>query len=261
LPYYRKTMDFTPPNDATRFANASPTYDIFGVAEGGPVDITYPAYAESWSTWVGRGLAAIGVARTGALIDGSLFGSTWQLYTVNHATGDRVSSETAYLHPAQGRHNLVVMTETLAERVLFNANKDATGVVVSTSKGMSTITARKEVIISASTFQSPQLLMVSGIGPQAVLEQLNITVIANRPGVGQGMRDHILIPLTYQVNIESVNPNSASSVYEFQRQARGPLTNPGGDFVGLEKIPTALRANWSSETTTGKQPLHQSSCP
>ncbi|KAK3944450.1 hypothetical protein QBC46DRAFT_251846 [Diplogelasinospora grovesii] len=252
LPYYRKSMDFTPPDASTRFANASPSYNAAATARGGPLDITYAAYAESWSTWVARGLAAIGIPPTSALIDGTLTGSTWQLYTVDHATGHRASSDTAFLRPSLHRPNLVVFTETLAERVLFNVWKVATGVEATTtgSNTTFTLTARREVILSAGVFQSPQLLMVSGVGPRAVLQQYNIPVVADRPGVGQGMRDHILIPLTYQVNLASVDLTSATAVAEFNTQARGPLTNPGGDFVGLEKIPAAFRTNWSSEKKT-----------
>ncbi|KAI0015262.1 glucose-methanol-choline oxidoreductase [Xylariomycetidae sp. FL0641] len=248
LPYYLKSMDFTPPNAETRLANATPQWDNTATATGGPLDVTYAAYSESWSTWVAKGLASIGMAPTGALIGGSLIGSTWQMYTVDHATGHRVSSDTAFLRPVQGRSNLVVLTKTLAERIVFGRNRKATGVEVSSSSGTFVLEAKREVILSAGVFQSPQLLMVSGVGPKAALQQYGIPVVADRPGVGQGMRDHILIPLTYQVNLAPVDTTSAAAATAFNSEAVGPLTNPGGDFVGLEKIPGSLRANWSAET-------------
>ncbi|KUI69398.1 Versicolorin B synthase [Cytospora mali] len=251
LPYYKKSMDFTPPNRATRFANATPSYDAASTVRGGPLDVTYPAYGESWSTWVSRGLTAIGLPQIGALIDGTLYGSTFQLLTVNPITGHRASSDTAFLRPVLGRANLVVFTETLAERVLFNSKKQATGVAVTSANGTAfTITAKKEVILSAGVVQSPQLLMVSGIGPAAVLKQYKIPVLADLPGVGQGLLDHILIPLTWHVNLATPDVTSAAAVRGFNnnRPASGPLTNPGGDFAGLEKIPTAFRSNWSAAT-------------
>ncbi|KAH6660299.1 glucose-methanol-choline oxidoreductase [Truncatella angustata] len=248
LPYYRKSMDFTPPDAATRLANATPTYNAAATTQGGPLDITYPAYAQSWSTWVAKGLAAIGISPIGALIEGNLLGSTWALNTADHGTGHRASSDTAYLRPVLGRSNLVVFTDSLAERIIFNSNKEATSVTVTTNGASLTLSAKKEIILSAGVFQSPQLLMVSGVGPKSVLQQYKIPVIADRPGVGQGMRDHILIPLTYQVNLASPSITSTTAVAEFNNQARGPLTSSGGDFVGLEKIPASLRGNWSSDT-------------
>ncbi|KAI0481328.1 glucose-methanol-choline oxidoreductase [Xylariaceae sp. FL0804] len=237
LPYYLKSMDFTPPDDETRRANATPSYDDAMTNEGGPLDATYPAYAESWSTWVAEGLEDIGVNRTDALIDGSVMGGTWQLLTVDHATGHRASSDTNFLRPVLGRSNLKVFTETMAERIIFDDSKTATGVEVTRNNKTSVIRAKKEVIVSAGVFQSPQLLMVSGVGPRAVLEQYGIDVVADRPGVGQGMKDHIFLVITFEIALPS-----------FVNTATGPLTNPGGDYVGLEKLPASLRSNWSSET-------------
>ncbi|KAF3769431.1 alcohol oxidase [Cryphonectria parasitica EP155] len=249
LPYYLKSMNFTPPDASTRFPNASnPSYDASETTNTGPLDITYPAYAEPWSTWVAKGLEALGIAPTDALLDGTLNGSTWQLLTVDHTTGHRASSDQAFLVPVQNRSNLVIIDETLAERVIFSTDKVATGVEATTGNTTFSITATKEVIISAGVFQSPQLLMVSGVGPEALLQQYGIPVVADLPGVGQGMKDHIIMPLTYQIDLAYIDASDPAIVSEFDDQASGPLTNPGGDFVGLEKVPASLRANWSAET-------------
>ncbi|KAI1128657.1 hypothetical protein F5Y10DRAFT_277236 [Nemania abortiva] len=258
LPYYQKSMDFTPPNSQTRRANATPSYDVKYTSRGGPLDVTYPAYAESWSTWVAKGLTAIGLPQVGALIEGSLNGSTYQLLTVNPFTGQRASSDTAFLRPVLHRPNLVVFDETLAERVLFDSKKVATGVAVTSNKGVAkTISAKKEVIVSAGAIQSPQFLMVSGVGPAAVLKKHNIKVVADLPGVGQNLLDHILIPLTWHVSLEVPDVVSAASVSMFNnnRPATGPLTNPGGEYAGVEKIPAAFRANWSAESVAALDAL------
>jgi choline dehydrogenase len=89
----------------------------------------------------------------------------------------RASSQTTYLDAAlaSGRTNLKIYTHSLAKRVLFSSNKTATGVeVVSGISDLYILSARSEVIVSAGAFQSPQLLMVSGIGPK---EQLEITTL------------------------------------------------------------------------------------
>jgi choline dehydrogenase len=253
LPYYRKTMNFTIPDSATRLANATPSYNTGDVTYGGPLQVTYPAYAQSWSTWVAKGLAAIGIAPTDSFITGSLNGSAWQLNTVSHTDGHRSSSEVAYLRPVLNRSNLFLFTETMANRIIFNSQKVAQGVEVACSNTNTTYTlsATKEVIVSAGVFQSPQLLMVSGIGPAAVLEEYDIPVIANLPGVGQGMNDHIFVPLTYPTNLTPQGTVTTEIEDEFNEDATGPLTNPGGDYLALEKIPQAYRANWSAETVEG----------
>lgn len=81
----------------------------------------------------------------------------------------------------------------MTEKLIFNANKTATGVLVRAAEMPFQINANREVILSAGAFQSPQLLMVSGIGPAATLQRFNIAVVADRPGVGQNMQDNPLV--------------------------------------------------------------------
>lgn len=104
----------------------------------------------------------------------------------------RASSEETYLQHSfsSGRTNLKVYTHTLAKRIVFHSNSTkAMGVeVVSGDWGSEKnyfLSAINEVIVSAGAFHSPQLLMVSGIGPKDTLERFNISIIADRPGVGQ----------------------------------------------------------------------------
>jgi choline dehydrogenase len=250
--YYRKSMDFTPPDDETRLANATPLYDPADTVKGGPLSVTYPSFAISWSTWVAKGMEALGILKTNAFINGNLNGSSWLLETINPRKSFRASAESAYLLPYLNRPNLFLFDWTLAERIIFNSRQVATGVEVTTAQTTYTLSASKEVIVSAGTFQSPQLLLVSGVGPAALLHQHNITVVADRQGVGQGMQDHVILPITYEVNL-AIDPNvTAQDIYEFNAYGVGRLANPGGDYVGFEKIPVALRANFSAETVQGK---------
>lgn len=99
----------------------------------------------------------------------------------------RESSETAFLQPALGSPNLYVFQSTLGKKIISDTNKRATGVQVDTEGKVYTLSANKEVVLSVGAFQSPQLLMVSGVGPQATLTKHNIPVVADRPGVGQNM--------------------------------------------------------------------------
>ncbi|KAK7718758.1 hypothetical protein SLS64_002719 [Diaporthe eres] len=251
MAYYRKSMNFETGRIGDRYANATPTFDLSTLGNGGPLGVSFPAFAQSWSTWVARGLEAVGIRPRGALTDGTLSGATFQINTIDGTTGLRASAESAYLRPAQQRSNLVVLNGTLAEKVLFDRHKSAKGVVVTTGSTTYQISAAKEVIISAGAFQSPQLLMVSGVGPADVLDQHDIAVVADLPGVGQGMNDHVMFGITYQADLVTETTTTQGDSFtlateEFTTNRAGPLTNPGGDFVALEKLPAAYTANMSS---------------
>ncbi|MBB2970097.1 choline dehydrogenase [Mesorhizobium sp. RMAD-H1] len=103
--------------------------------------------------------------------------------------GRRWSAANAYLKPALKRQN-VQLIRGLARRIVIE-NQRATGVEIQTGKKIQTIKARREVIVSASSINSPKLLMLSGIGPAAHLKEHGIEVIADRPGVGRNLQDHL----------------------------------------------------------------------
>lgn len=103
--------------------------------------------------------------------------------------GRRWSAANAYLRPALKFKNCA-LTRALVERVQFEGNR-AVGIEVSRGGVKSTIKARKEVIISASTINTPKLLMLSGIGPAKHLKEHGIEVISDRTGVGQNLQDHL----------------------------------------------------------------------
>ena len=250
LEFYARTMNFTPPDNQERFANATPMYDPKDTSEGGGLAVTYPAYAQSWGTWLSVAWQAIGIKKVNAFINGNLLGHSFHMNTVNHTTGFRSSSEAAYLRPVVGRRNLALFNNTMAQRIVFNGNKEAIGVQVGTN---CIISARKEVLLSAGVFQSPQMLMVSGVGPKALLQSLDIPVIADRPGVGQNLREHIVIYISHQVNMitgsELEDPAYlGQAISDFNNYARGPLASVGGDQMAMEKIPAELRVNFSTVT-------------
>ncbi|WP_062203235.1 choline dehydrogenase [Aureimonas sp. AU12] len=104
--------------------------------------------------------------------------------------GRRWSTANAYLKPALGRANLKVQTGAFVERVTFEG-RTATGVAYTVGNRKVTATARREVILSAGSINSPKLLMLSGVGPGADLAAQGIAVVADRPGVGANLQDHL----------------------------------------------------------------------
>jgi len=103
--------------------------------------------------------------------------------------GRRFSSARAFLYPARGRKNLTVVTDTLADKLVF-AGKRVTGVACRGPSGAITYTSRGEVILTAGGLHSPQILQRSGIGPAAHLQSLGIDVVHDNPAVGANLREH-----------------------------------------------------------------------
>ena len=138
-------------------------------------------------------------------------------------------------------------THALAKKILFNKDKRATGVRVEVSgvgSGSATfkVAASKEVIISAGAFRSPQLLMVSGVGPAETLASNDIEVIADSPGVGQQLQDHIWTAITHEVNVPTAAGLAdfdilAQANAEYVANRTGINTNPGGTLIAFEKLP------------------------
>jgi len=111
-------------------------------------------------------------------------------YQVTHRNGERFSAAKAYLTPHLGRPNLEVLTGAQVLRVRFKGRR-AVGVDVRMGSAERALTARREVILSAGALQSPQLLLLSGVGPGAHLQALGIPVLSDLHGVGQHLHDHI----------------------------------------------------------------------
>lgn len=115
---------------------------------------------------------------------------------VTMKNGQRHSTAAAFLHPIRDRKNLTILTDTLTRRVLID-NGRATGVEVETKGTRRTIRADREVILSAGVFGSPQILMLSGIGPEDELRRNGIEVVQALPGVGQNLREHVSVAVQY----------------------------------------------------------------
>lgn len=117
--------------------------------------------------------------------------------------GQRCSAAAAYLLPNLSRPNLHVITGAQAEKILMDGTR-AVGVRYTASRQSQDVRARAEVILCAGAFQSPQLLMLSGIGPGADLKGKGIEVIRENGEVGQNLQDHIDVALAYKINRSDV---------------------------------------------------------
>jgi choline dehydrogenase-like flavoprotein len=111
-------------------------------------------------------------------------------YQVTQKNGERCSAARAYVHPNLSRPNLQVVTGARTRRILFAAGR-ATGAEYQRGDKLEQVTATREVIVSCGALQTPQLLMLSGIGDGAHLSQRGIEVVQHLPGVGKNLQDHI----------------------------------------------------------------------
>jgi choline dehydrogenase len=111
--------------------------------------------------------------------------------------GRRWSTAVGYLRPARRRRNLAVVSNALASRILFSGRR-AVGIEYRRGDTAHVAHANAEVIVAGGTFNSPQLLQLSGLGPAALLQSLGIDVIADMPGVGAELQDHLQVRMQYR---------------------------------------------------------------
>ena len=210
LPFFAKGIYYSPPNMTLRAANASvppPANPKAFSSTGGPLQVSHPNFAQVFASFVDGPMREAGIPDKQDFGSGSLLGRQYAPLTISYPEEERSSSESSYLRAGlrSDRTNLKVYSHTLAKRII-NGNKTATGVELETASygnhNTLVLEARKEIIVSAGAFQSPQLLMVSGIGPREQLESHSITVLADRPGVGVGMQDHLDFGPVWEINLE-----------------------------------------------------------
>ena len=111
------------------------------------------------------------------------------MYQVTHRNGERCSASKAYLAPARARPNLTVITDVRVTRIVSDGRR-ATGVECIQGGSRQRFAATREVLLAAGALQSPQVLMLSGIGPAEELQRLGIGVVHDLPGVGRHLHDH-----------------------------------------------------------------------
>jgi choline dehydrogenase-like flavoprotein len=164
-------------------------------------------------------------------------------FQLTQRDGGRASSATAFLHPARSRPNLTVETNLRVHRVLVDGGR-ATGVVGSRLDEQVTIRAEREVVLSGGAYNSPQLLMLSGIGPAPLLGALGLPVEVDLPKVGQNLQDHALLPLifTHEHPISLIAAATPENVERFMTERAGPLTSNGPEAGGFVRTRPDLPA-------------------
>jgi choline dehydrogenase len=219
LPYFRKAEDQA--RGADEFHGA-----------GGPLPVSDWRHRDPLSEAFVQAAAETGIPVNpdfnGASQEGAGF------FQTTTRAGRRASTAVAYLRPAQRQGNLRVETAALAQRVLFEGQR-AVAVEYKQAGSLRTARARKEILVSSGTYNSPQLLQLSGVGPAELLRKHGIDVVLDAPGVGHDLQDHMQVrmvmrcakPITLNDVVNSpVRKILAGAQYAAFR--RGPLTIAAG---------------------------------
>ncbi|GAB2879272.1 FAD-dependent oxidoreductase [Pseudoduganella ginsengisoli] len=198
--------------------------------QGGPLNVTYPRHGSPVNQMFLEAAAACGLPTiedyNGAQQQGAF------LYQVTHKNGERCSAAKAYLAPNRQRANLHIVTHAVSSRILLEGRR-AAGIAYFQGAQLCTVKARREVVIAGGAFGSPQLLMLSGIGPRAELQAHGIPVVHDLPGVGQNLQDHIDYVQSWRVPSDNRTfglsmrgaAYMAKGMLEWRRRRSGPVTS------------------------------------
>ncbi|KAL0952057.1 hypothetical protein HGRIS_008695 [Hohenbuehelia grisea] len=204
----QKSEVFTPPSDEIKNLGGI-RYDASKYGTSGPLHHSYPGhtfsqYADWHTTFENLGVPANGDAFSG---------NNWGVYiaqsTINPQNWTRSYSRSAYIDPLPPRSNLAILVNATVTRLVFadgsSGNLTATGVEFATDRDATkrTVSVGKEVILAGGAIGSPQVLMLSGIGPKDVLESAGVKVLSELPGVGQHLQDHLSTGVNFKTNVET----------------------------------------------------------
>jgi choline dehydrogenase len=181
LPYFRRSEDFEGAESAHH-------------GTGGPIGVSASRHPTALVDSFLRGCDELGIRRTDDFNSGPAEGASY--LHVTQRRGRRTSSA-HYLNPGRDLGLPTAWLGAPVRRIVFERGR-ATGVEIDAPGGHRRIHAAREVILCAGAVRSPQLLMLSGVGPADALERLGIAVVADRPGVGDNLQDHVRVPVAYE---------------------------------------------------------------
>lgn len=206
---------------------------------GGPLKVTVPEFGDQMSEALIAGAAELGTPRARDINDlPSVNEGGFGYQPVTIYEGARFSAADAFIHPVKDRHNLTVVTDTQALKLLFEGRRTS-GVRLRHHGRETDVAVAREVILSAGAIESPKLLQLSGIGPRTLLEPLGIEVLVNAPQVGKNLCEHRYLTLQHRSTAPSQNAQLQGikligSVLQYELAGKGPMTHAayeGGGFI------------------------------
>jgi choline dehydrogenase-like flavoprotein len=151
-------------------------------------------------------------------------------FHVNQRSGIRWNTSKGFLRPVLHRHNLVIETHAMVERLVVDGAR-VTGLQFRQGSAGRTVSARREVVLAAGSIGSPQILQLSGVGPGSLLRKYGIEVRHELPGVGENLQDHLQVRCAYKVSgVKTMNERyqsllqRAGFALDYAIRRRGPMT-------------------------------------
>jgi choline dehydrogenase len=205
---------------------------------GGPLNVSYLRSPSSINQAFLDACVEQGLPQTRDYNGASQFGCAPA--QVTQKNGERWSAAKGYITPNLARPNLTVITQAHTQRILFEG-KRATGAEFLCAGQSAQVRARCEVILSGGAFGSPQLLMLSGIGPATHLQEHGIEVLHDLPGVGQNLHDHITTVLIYRTQSKETTfgfslsglVKIVRSIFEWRKDRKGIITSNVAESQGF----------------------------
>lgn len=226
LPYFKKSEN--------REAGADEYHGV-----GGPLHVAMPTTRYEALDKVIEGGGELGYPMNNDYNARSQDGFSY--YQLTQKNGLRFSAKNAYINPIRKlRENLTIEVNAFAQRVIFDGTR-ASGVVIRQAGQERTISARREVILSAGAIQSPQLLELSGVGQGDHLKALGVDVVHDLPGVGENLQDHYISRLSWKLrDLDSLNELTkglrlVGEALKYALFRKGALTMPAGIVAGFVK--------------------------
>lgn len=232
LPFFKKSETFSPPSHTAVDDDANISYDPSLFGSSGPIRVSYTAhFSPSHRLWH-RTLHALGLETNPAPVGGSNTG-VWTCAQAIDPEEKTRSYSTSYC--ASSPPNLLILTDATVNRVIlapYAAGYRATGLRLTCDGTEHLVTAAREVILSAGSIGSPQILELSGIGNRHVLSRAGIPVKVDSPRVGENLQDHMMLALVFEVDPSLENPDelkrdafaAAAAMDQYIRDRGGPLT-------------------------------------
>ncbi len=202
---------------------------------GGPINIADPQDPNPLSRAFVAAALELGYSHNADFNDGEQEG--FGLYQVTQKRGQRHSSAVGYLHPALKRNNLTALPFALATRLIVEQGR-CVGVEYLHEGEEREARASCEVIVCGGAVKSPQLLMLSGIGPADHLTDLGIPLICDLPGVGNNLMDHVQVPVAYHCRapISLVGREAPEQLQRYEQDRMGLLTSNLGEAGGFVRL-------------------------
>lgn len=255
-PYFHKFATVHAPPQAAKDV-VDLTYHNESLVGDGPVQVSFgEGYGPTNSAWM-ETFARFGLNMTADMRSENALGAFQQPASIDPVTKTRSYAATAHLTPAiANRPNLTILTGTVVKKIIFDTTGPepvATGILAQSKDGSEKTLNAREVILSAGTLMSPQILELSGVGSKTLLEKHGIPVVIENPSVGEHLQDHAITCQSFEVNPDIVSSDVLRDpavlnalLGQYQANREGPM---GQSNISVAYAPLTDASGISSAET------------